>query len=168
MGRSRGRKTGKTKQIREVACLTLFSLFQLEKEGIHVNMTLLFNLAQAQICAEAGVTLISPFAGRITDFFKAKEKKDSYAPSEDPGVLSVQQIYNYYKTHGYKTVVMGASFRTKFQCLELAGCDLLTISPALLKELEQTKDIEVREKDGFCWFGFFGKKRKKSFRGSCS
>jgi len=118
---------------------------QLEKQGYHCNMTLLFSLAQAQICAEAGATLISPFAGRITDFFKAKDKKDGYAPHEDPGVISVQTIYNYYKAHGYKTVVMGASFRTKFQCLELAGCDLLTISPALLKELGETTDVEVKQ-----------------------
>lgn len=117
---------------------------ELEKAGFHCNMTLLFSLAQAQIAAEAGATLISPFAGRITDFFKARDKKDGYPPSEDPGVLSVQAIYNYYKAHGYKTVVMGASFRTKLQCLELAGCDLLTISPALLKELGETRDVEVK------------------------
>lgn len=119
---------------------------QLEKAGIHTNMTLLFSLAQAQIAAEAGCTLISPFAGRITDFFKIKENKpQGFAPSEDPGVLSVQQIYNYYKAHGYKTQVMGASFRSKLQCVELAGCDLLTISPALLKELADTTDVEVKQ-----------------------
>ena len=117
----------------------------LEKEGFHCNMTLLFSLAQAQIAAEAGATLISPFAGRITDFFKAKQNVDGFKASEDPGVLSVQNIYNYYKAHGYSTVVMGASFRNKLQCIELAGCDLLTISPALLKELGDTKDVEVKQ-----------------------
>jgi transaldolase len=98
-------------------------------------MTLLFSLVQAAACAEAGATLISPFAGRITDFYKARDKKDSYPPSEDPGVLSVKNIFNYYKKYGYKTVVMGASFRTKEQIIELAGCDLLTVSPQLLEEL---------------------------------
>jgi len=106
----------------------------LEKEGIHCNMTLLFSLVQAAACADAGVTLISPFVGRITDYFKARDKKD-FAVSEDPGVLSVARIFRYYKAHGYKTVVMGASFRTKEQVLALAGCDLLTISPQLLDEL---------------------------------
>jgi transaldolase len=119
---------------------------QLEKEGLHVNMTLLFSLAQAQISAEAGVTLISPFVGRITDFFKAKEKVEGFEASKDPGVISVQQIYNYYKAHGYPTVVMGASFRNKNQCIELAGCDLLTISPQLLKELGETRDVAVEKK----------------------
>lgn len=107
---------------------------QLEKEGIHCNLTLLFSLAQAAACAEAGVTLISPFAGRITDFFKQKEGRD-FPADKDPGVVSVKQIFNYYKQHGYKTVVMGASFRTKEQIFELAGCDLLTISPKLLEDL---------------------------------
>jgi len=106
----------------------------LESEGIHCNLTLLFSLVQAVACAEAGVTLISPFAGRITDFFKQKEGK-SFAPHEDPGVLSVKKIFNYYKHFGYKTLVMGASFRTKEQIIELAGCDLLTVSPSLLEEL---------------------------------
>jgi len=130
---------------------------QLEKEGIHCNMTLLFSLAQAAACAEAGVTLISPFVGRITDFFKAKEAKD-FPADQDPGVLSVKKIYNYYKQHSYKTVVMGASFRTKEQITELAGCDLLTIAPKLLedlakapadlvtKKLDATKHTDVREK----------------------
>jgi transaldolase len=130
---------------------------QLEKEGIHCNMTLLFCLAQAAACAEAGVTLISPFVGRITDFFKAKEGKD-FPADKDPGVVSVKKIYNYYKQHGYKTVVMGASFRTKEQIIELAGCDLLTISPKLLedlanapadavtKKLDATKHEDVRSK----------------------
>lgn len=107
---------------------------QLEQEGIHCNLTLLFSLAQAAACAEAGVTLISPFAGRITDFFKQKEGKD-FTVETDPGILSVKKIFNYYKQHGYKTVVMGASFRTKEQVSQLAGCDLLTISPKLLDDL---------------------------------
>jgi transaldolase len=107
----------------------------LEKEGIHCNLTLLFSLAQAAACAEAGVTLISPFAGRITDFFKQKEGVKDYPADKDPGVVSVKSIYNYYKQHGYKTVVMGASFRTKEQIIELAGCDYLTISPKLLEDL---------------------------------
>jgi transaldolase len=117
---------------------------ELEKEGIHCNLTLLFSLAQAVACAEAGVTLISPFVGRITDYFKQKEGKTYPAP-EDPGVLSVRKIFNYYKSFGYKTVVMGASFRSKEQVMELAGCDLLTISPALLEEL-QGAHIEVTKK----------------------
>jgi len=120
---------------------------QLEKEGIHCNMTLLFSLAQAAACAEAGVTLISPFAGRITDFYKAKEGKDFLA-DQDPGVTSVKKIYNYYKQHGYKTVVMGASFRTKEQIIELAGCDLLTISPKLLEDLANAPaDLVTRKLD---------------------
>jgi len=118
---------------------------QLEKEGIHCNLTLLFSLVQAAACAEAGVTLISPFAGRITDFYKEKEKKASYIPSEDPGVISVQNIYSYYKSHHYKTVVMGASFRTKEQVIELAGCDYLTVSPQLLDELAKS-NVEVVKK----------------------
>jgi len=119
---------------------------QLEKEGIHCNLTLLFSLVQAAACAEAGITLISPFVGRITDFYKQKENK-TYAPQEDPGVLSVQRIYNYFKKFGYKTVVMGASFRTKEQVIELAGCDLLTVSPALLEELAQSQIPVVRKLD---------------------
>jgi transaldolase len=98
-------------------------------------LTLLFSLIQAAACAEVGVTLISPFVGRITDYFKQKENKSSYPPSEDPGVISVRNIFSYYKHHGYKTVVMGASFRSKEQVIELAGCDFLTVSPALLEEL---------------------------------
>lgn len=108
----------------------------LEKEGIHCNLTLLFSFPQAVLCAEAGVTLVSPFVGRILDWYKANTDKKEYKPSEDPGVQSVTEIYNYYKKHNYKTVVMGASFRNIEQILELAGCDLLTISPKLLKELE--------------------------------
>jgi len=118
----------------------------LEAEGTHVNMTLLFNLTQAIVAAEVGATLISPFAGRITDFYKAKEgRKDHYPAPQDPGVVSIQQIYNYLKKYDYKTVVMGASFRTKEQIIELAGCDLLTVAPALLAELQQTT-IEVTKK----------------------
>jgi len=120
----------------------------LEKEGIHCNMTLLFSLAQAAACAEAGVTLISPFAGRITDFFKAKEGGKDFPADKDPGVVSVKTIYNYYKQHGYKTVVMGASFRTKEQIIELAGCDLLTISPKLLEDLAKAPaDLVTRKLD---------------------
>ncbi|MCF7363738.1 MULTISPECIES: transaldolase [Vibrio] len=107
----------------------------LEKEGINCNLTLLFSFAQARACAEAGVYLISPFVGRIMDWYKAKEGRD-FAAQEDPGVLSVSTIYNYYKEHGYKTVVMGASFRNIGEILELAGCDRLTIAPSLLAELE--------------------------------
>ncbi|WP_428776438.1 transaldolase [Vibrio sp.] len=109
----------------------------LEKEGINCNLTLLFSFAQARACAEAGVFLISPFVGRIMDWYKAKEGRD-FASNEDPGVLSVTKIYNYYKQHGYQTVVMGASFRNTGEILELAGCDRLTISPQLLQELEES------------------------------
>lgn len=107
----------------------------LEKEGIHCNLTLLFGLHQAIACAEAGVTLISPFVGRILDWYKKDTGRDAYAPSEDPGVLSVTQIFTYYKKFGYPTEVMGASFRNMGEITELAGCDLLTISPSLLGEL---------------------------------
>ncbi|OEF27538.1 transaldolase [Vibrio rumoiensis] len=116
----------------------------LEKEGINCNLTLLFSFAQARACAEAGVYLISPFVGRIMDWYKAKEGRD-FAPQEDPGVESVTAIYNYYKQHGYNTVVMGASFRNIGEILELAGCDRLTISPQLLQELEDSEG-EVVEK----------------------
>ncbi|WP_342652338.1 transaldolase [Vibrio metschnikovii] len=116
----------------------------LEKEGINCNLTLLFSFAQARACAEAGVFLISPFVGRIMDWYKAKEGRD-FAPQEDPGVVSVSTIYNYYKEHGYNTVVMGASFRNIGEILELAGCDRLTIAPSLLAELEATEG-EVVEK----------------------
>lgn len=110
----------------------------LEKEGIHCNLTLLFGLHQAIACAEAGVTLISPFVGRILDWYKKDTGRDSYPSAEDPGVLSVTTIYNYYKKFGYKTEVMGASFRNIGEIIELAGCDLLTISPGLLTELQNT------------------------------
>ncbi len=116
----------------------------LEKEGINCNLTLLFSFAQARACAEAGVFLISPFVGRIMDWYKAKEGRD-FEAQEDPGVLSVTKIYNYYKEYGYKTVVMGASFRNIGEILELAGCDRLTIAPALLAELEAAEG-EVVEK----------------------
>lgn len=107
----------------------------LEKEGINCNLTLLFSFAQAQACAEAGVFLISPFVGRIMDWHKKNDGCD-FMPESDPGVKSVANIYNYYKTHGYKTVVMGASFRNTGEILALAGCDRLTISPQLLQALE--------------------------------
>jgi transaldolase len=109
----------------------------LEKEGIHCNLTLLFGIHQAIACAEAGVTLISPFVGRILDWYKKDTGKD-YAGADDPGVQSVTRIYDYFKKFGYKTVVMGASFRNIGEITELAGCDLLTISPQLLAELEAT------------------------------
>lgn len=111
---------------------------QLEKQGINCNLTLLFSFAQARACAEAGVYLISPFVGRIFDWYKTNTSKKDYAPHEDPGVISVSEIYNYYKQYGYSTVVMGASFRNSGEILELAGCDRLTISPTFLKELSET------------------------------
>ncbi|KAI9135392.1 transaldolase [Acaryochloris sp. CCMEE 5410] len=118
----------------------------LEKEGIHCNLTLLFGLHQAIACAEAGVTLISPFVGRILDWYK-KETGQDYTPSDDPGVQSVTQIYNYYKKFGYTTEVMGASFRNTGEILELAGCDLLTISPKLLAQLQASTDNVPRKLD---------------------
>ncbi|MFQ1049706.1 transaldolase [Avibacterium paragallinarum] len=117
----------------------------LEKEGINCNLTLLFSEAQARACAEAGVYLISPFVGRILDWYKANGEKKDYAPAEDPGVISVTNIYNYYKQHGYQTVVMGASFRNVGEITELAGCDRLTIAPALLKELQENHTALVRK-----------------------
>ncbi len=111
----------------------------LEKEGIHCNLTLLFGLHQAIACAENGITLISPFVGRILDWYKKDTGTASYAPAEDPGVISVTQVYNYYKKFGYKTQVMGASFRNIGEITELAGSDLLTISPNLLIELAETQ-----------------------------
>ncbi len=109
---------------------------KLEQEGIHCNLTLLFGVHQAIACADAKVTLISPFVGRILDWYKKSTGKESYAPAEDPGVVSVTKIYNYYKKYGHKTEVMGASFRNIGEITELAGCDLLTIAPALLAELD--------------------------------
>ncbi len=119
----------------------------LEKEGIHCNLTLLFGFHQAIACAEAGVTLISPFVGRILDWYKKKTGRAEYPGPEDPGVMSVTKIYNYYKKFGYPTEVMGASFRNIGEIIELAGCDLLTISPALLQELQNTSGELKRKLD---------------------
>ena len=127
----------------------------LEKEGINCNLTLLFSEAQARACAEAGVYLISPFVGRILDWYKANTDKKEYAPEEDPGVISVTKIYNYYKQYGYKTVVMGASFRNVGEIIELAGCDRLTIAPPLLKTLHETPNAVVRK------LGFQGEVKAK-------
>jgi transaldolase len=112
---------------------------ELEREGIHCNMTLLFSFAQAVACADAGVTLISPFVGRIYDWYRQQRKVEDIPVEEDPGVASVVRIYNYYKKYGYKTQVMGASFRKTGQILALAGCDLLTIAPDLLKKLSEVE-----------------------------
>ncbi|GAP42254.1 transaldolase [Lentimicrobium saccharophilum] len=112
----------------------------LEKEGIHCNLTLLFSKIQAIACAEAGVKLISPFVGRILDWYKKEKGFASAVPEEDPGVISVTEIFNYYKRFGYATEVMGASFRNKGEIIALAGCDLLTIAPALLNELESSHE----------------------------
>ena len=119
----------------------------LEKEGIHCNMTLLFGMHQAVACADAKVTLVSPFVGRILDWYKKSTGKESYLPAEDPGVKNVTEIYNYYKKHGHKTEVMGASFRNIGEITELAGCDLLTIAPNLLAELEKTEGELPRKLD---------------------
>merc|ERR1739838_584058 len=116
------------------------------KHGIHCNLTLLFSFAQAVACAEAKVTLISPFVGWIMDYYKAKNNK-TYEAEEDPGVLSVRKIFNYYKKHGYKTVVMGASFRNTGEVLALAGCDLLTIAPKLLEELKNSEGAVEKKLD---------------------
>ncbi|MFP5391384.1 MAG: transaldolase, partial [Gammaproteobacteria bacterium] len=118
----------------------------LEKEGIRTNMTLLFSLCQAIACAEAGSQLISPFVGRIYDWFK-KTTNNEFTGAEDPGVQSVKRIYNYYRKFGYKTEVMGASFRNTSQILELAGCDLLTISPELLQQLKDSEGPVERKLD---------------------
>lgn len=140
----------------------------LEQRGIHCNLTLLFSFAQAVACAAAGVTLISPFVGRILDWHKKAEGVEGYAAPEDPGVRSVTRIYNYYKKHDYPTVVMGASFRNVHEILELAGCDLLTISPDLMSELEaadgdlprkldpavageQGEDLVAQDENSFRW-----------------
>ncbi len=119
---------------------------QLQSEGINCNMTLLFSLPQAAICAEANAKLISPFVGRIMDWYKAKEGKDFHG-SDDPGVQSVAEIYNYYKKFGYATEIMGASFRNTSEIIELAGCDLLTISPKLLEELSKMPGNLTRKLD---------------------
>jgi transaldolase len=113
---------------------------ELEKQNINCNLTLLFSFAQAQACADAGAFLISPFVGRIFDWYKKFDGVDYYAPAEDPGVRSVQRIFAYYKQHGFNTVVMGASFRNADQIRQLAGCDRLTISPALMQELADSND----------------------------
>lgn len=133
---------------------------ELEKMDIHCNMTLMFSLPQAIHCAKAHATLISPFVGRILDWYKKSEGKAGYPPAEDPGVRSVTEIYHYFKKFGYKTQIMGASFRNKEEILELAGCDLLTIAPALMAELqasdepvprklsvEQSKSMDIKELD---------------------
>ena len=120
---------------------------KLEKEGIHCNLTLLFSFAQAVRCAEANVTLISPFVGRILDWYKKDRGVSDIPATEDPGVKSVKEIYNYYKKFGYKTTVMGASFRNTGEIIELVGCDALTISPSLLKELENTEGILQKKLD---------------------
>ena len=117
----------------------------LEKEGIHCNLTLLFSFAQARACAEAGVFLVSPFVGRIYDWYQAKQPMDPYVVDEDPGVKSVRNIYDYYKQHRYETIVMGASFRRTEQILALAGCDRLTISPNLLQELQDKEETVIRK-----------------------
>ena len=120
---------------------------RLEKDGIHCNLTLLFGFAQAVACAEAGVTLISPFVGRILDWHKKSTGRESYPGPEDPGVISVTQIFNYFKTYGYRTEVMGASFRNIDEIIELAGCDLLTIAPALMDQLRSTEGVLLRRLD---------------------
>lgn len=120
---------------------------QLEKEGVHCNMTLLFSLPQAIACAEAKATLISPFVGRILDWYKKSEGVSGYAPTQDPGVQSVTQIYQYFKKFGYKTQIMGASFRNLDEILELAGCDLLTIAPNFLDDLSKSDAEVVRKLD---------------------
>ncbi|AJC65259.1 MULTISPECIES: transaldolase [Dickeya] len=118
---------------------------ELEKEGINCNLTLLFSFAQARACAEAGVYLISPFVGRIYDWYQARQPSADYNAEQDPGVLSVRRIYEYYKQHRYRTIVMGASFRKVEQILALAGCDRLTIAPALLEQLKNsTAPVERR------------------------
>jgi len=138
----------------------------LEAEGIHCNLTLLFSLAQAAVAADVGATLVSPFVGRITDYFKKRDNVSSFPVDQDPGIISVRRIFNYYKSYGYKTIVMGASFRSADQVLALTGCDALTISPALLEELasrqgeatlhldaskiEKVPRLDVSEK-GFRW-----------------
>ncbi|MBU3927129.1 MAG: transaldolase, partial [Bacteroidetes bacterium] len=118
----------------------------LEKEDIHCNLTLLFSKIQAVACAEAGAQLISPFVGRILDWYKNDRKVDHIPATEDPGVLSVTEIFHYYKKFGYPTEVMGASFRNTGEIMELAGCDLLTIAPSLLGELENMENIELPKK----------------------
>jgi len=117
---------------------------RLERDGVHCNLTLLFSFEQAVACAEARVTLISPFVGRILDYWKKERGVDSIAPADDPGVLSVTRIYKYYKRHGYATIVMGASFRSTGEVLELAGVDYLTLSPKILEQLAASTDAVQR------------------------
>ncbi|QWA10849.1 transaldolase [Sodalis ligni] len=117
----------------------------LEKEGINCNLTLLFSFAQARACAEAGVFLISPFVGRIYDWYQTKQPNADYSPDTDPGVVSVQNIYQYYKAHSYETVIMGASFRRLEQIIALAGCDRLTIAPGWLKQLQENNGVVERK-----------------------
>lgn len=119
----------------------------LEAEGITCNCTLIFSKVQAVACAEAGATLISPFVGRIMDWYKKSTGVDGFAAADDPGVQSVTAIYNYYKKHGHSTIVMGASFRNKDEITELAGCDRLTIAPALLEKLQSSTDPVVQKLD---------------------
>ena len=119
----------------------------LEKEGITCNLTLIFSIAQAIACAEAGCTLISPFVGRIMDWYKKTEKVEGYEPAEDPGVKSVTAIYNYYKKYGFETIVMGASFRNTGEILQLAGCDRLTISPKLLDQMSASTEPLTKHLD---------------------
>ena len=137
----------------------------LEKQGIRCNLTLLFSFAQAKACADAGVYLISPFVGRIMDWYKASQKVDGFTPEEDPGVISVTGIYDYYKQHGYKTVVMGASFRNVDEIRQLAGCDCLTIAPPLLDELSKSfeplehklrdsAEVSAKKPEAVCEAGF--------------
>ena len=140
-GISRGRILIKVASTWEGICTAR----QLTREGIHCNLTLLFSFAQAVACAEAGVQLVSPFVGRILDWHKKSTGRDSYPPAEDPGVLSVTRIYDYYKKYGYPTEVMGASFRNVGEILQLAGCDLLTISPTLLEEMQKTSGTLTRK-----------------------
>ena len=138
----------------------------LQKEGINCNLTLLFSMAQAVACAEGGIKLISPFVGRILDWFKASTKQE-YNAAEDPGVISVTEIYHYYKKHGHATEVMGASFRNKGEITELAGCDLLTIAPTLLAELAASDEPLVRKLDPALSAGMAIPKRtydEKTFR----
>ena len=123
----------------------LMAAKELEKDGITCNLTLIFSKAQAIVAADCGCTLISPFVGRIMDWYKKNQGVDGFAAAEDPGVLSVTSIYNYYKKYGYKTIVMGASFRNKGEIIELAGCDRLTIAPGLLAELSGSTE-EITQK----------------------
>ena len=144
MARSIIAQYDKAKVVRDHVLIKIAST--LEKEGIHCNLTLLFGIHQAVAAAEAGVTLVSPFVGRILDWYKKDTGKD-YQGADDPGVQSVTKIYNYYKKFGYKTQVMGASFRNLGEIKELAGCDLLTISPQLLAELDKTEGDLPRKLD---------------------